>query len=114
MGPLLPLSVLVLLFGTQALAGAEYGHRTVGYIARLYFTDEGQALFNELFEPADAFDISDGAVWADSFGVQNRMPYSKPWHYIDAKNNPPTICKMNYKRDCDADRKCIVQRVETR
>ena len=77
----------------------------------MYFTDEGEALFNELVEPTDTFDISDGAVWADNFSVQNKMPFSKPWHYIDAKDDPPTTCKVKYNRDCDADKRCIVSAI---
>ena len=111
MGSLLPASLLVLLLGTQALAWGEHGHRTVGYLARMYFTDTGEALFNELVKPTDAFDISDGAVWADSFNVQNKMPFSKPWHYIDAKDNPPEECKVKYNRDCNEDKSCIVSAI---
>ena len=102
------LCALVLLLSTKAIAWGEHGHRTVAYLARMYFTDQGEALFDELVEPTDTFDISDGAVWADNHSVQGKMPWSKPLHYIDAKDNPPETCGITYRRDCDKDRKCIV------
>src|SRR5947199_1829773 len=108
MSPFTPVFILVLMLSAQAIAWGEHGHRTVAYLARMYFTAEAEALFNELVEPTETFDISDGAVWADSFKVKARMPWSRPLHYIDAKDNPPKECKVNYTRDCDPDDKCIV------
>lgn len=108
MGSITKVSLLVLFLANQAFAWGEIGHRTVGYLAQMYFTSEGENLFNELVEPTEAFDISDGAIWADGFGVKQRMPWSKAWHYIDAKDNPPVQCKVNFNADCDPDKKCIV------
>ena len=108
MGLFVTISVLVLLFSLEAIAWGEHGHRTVAYLARMYFTEEAETLYNELIEPSETFDISDGAVWADNRSVQSRMPFSKPWHYIDAKDNPPKTCKINYNSDCHADKGCIV------
>lgn len=105
----LTLSLLVL--SAKALAWGEHGHRTVAYLAQLYFTDEAEDLFNELVKPTAAFDISDGSVWADSHSVQAKMPFSKPWHYIDAKDNPPETCEINYNSDCDPDKRCVVSAI---
>lgn len=103
--------LLVLSLSIESTAWGEHGHRTVGYLARLYFTPEGEALFNELVAPNEIFDISDGAVWADNHNVQTKMPYSKPWHYIDAKDNPPEKCIINYSRDCHPDKHCIISAI---
>ncbi|KAK5065392.1 hypothetical protein LTR84_001230 [Exophiala bonariae] len=101
-------ALLVLSFSVESFAWGEHGHRTVGYLARLYFTPNGEALFNELLAPTAMFDISDGAVWADDHGVQIRMPFSKPWHYIDAKDDPPDNCTIVYSTDCDPDKHCVI------
>jgi hypothetical protein len=101
-------ALLVLSLSIESVAWGEHGHRTVAYLARLYFTPAGEALFNELVAPTETFDISDAAVWADSHNVQSRMPWSKPWHYIDAKDNPPKNCTINYSSDCDPDKHCII------
>jgi len=74
----------------------------------MYFTEEAESLFKELLQPTDTFDISDGAVWPDSNGVRTHMPYSRPWHFIDAKDNPPKTCTINYSADCDPDKRCVV------
>jgi len=112
MGPLsISLVFLVLSLSLESLAWGEHGHRTVGYLARLHFTKEAEALFNELVEPTASFDISDGAVWADSRSVQAKMPWSKPWHYIDAQDEPPKNCTINYNRDCDLQRHCVVSAI---
>lgn len=99
---------LLLLLSLHATAWGEHGHRTVGYLARMYFTEEAENLYNELVEPTSIFDISDGAVWPDSNSVRSKMPYSRPWHYIDAKDNPPMTCKINFTADCDPEKSCIV------
>jgi hypothetical protein len=102
--PFLTLLILV----SQVTAWGELGHRTVGYLAQLYFTPEATELFNDLILPTETFDISDGAIWADSFAVQHKYPYSKFWHYIDAKDDPPNTCQVNFDDDCDTDKHCIV------
>jgi len=107
---LLPtLSLLICLLTPKALCWGEIGHRTVGYLAQKYFDDGGAALFNDLIDDAPNFDISDGAVWAD--GQTWRLPYTKPWHYIDAKDNPLKTCKVNYNSDCPMDEGCIIRAI---
>ncbi|OAL37675.1 hypothetical protein AYO20_03182 [Fonsecaea nubica] len=100
--------LILLCLASKAFSWGELGHRTVGYLAQMYFTSEAENLFDELVHPTESFDISDGAVWADDWATQTRMPWSKPWHYIDAKDNPPKKCKVNFNADCDPDKKCIV------
>ncbi|KAH0848690.1 hypothetical protein FOPE_02598 [Fonsecaea pedrosoi] len=100
--------LILLCLASKAFSWGELGHRTVGYLAQMYFTPEAENLFDELVHPTESFDISDGAVWADDWATQTRMPWSKPWHYIDAKDNPPKKCKVNFNADCDPDKKCIV------
>jgi S1/P1 Nuclease len=99
---------LFLLLSLQATAWGEHGHRTVGYLARMYFTEAGENLYNELVKPNSTFDVSDGAVWPDRHSVRSKMPFSRPWHYIDAKDTPPTTCKINFEADCDSHKSCIV------
>jgi hypothetical protein len=97
--------VILLFLASRVLAWGEIDHRTVSYLAGMYFSPEADSLFNELVKPTKTFDISDGAVWADS---QSTTPWSKPWHYIDAKDDPPRKCKVNFNDDCDPKTKCVV------
>ena len=34
--------------------------------------------------------------------------YSRPWHYIDAKDSPPNECGLNMSRDCTLESGCVV------
>lgn len=104
--------LLFLFFSSQAAAWGEHGHRTVAYLARMYFSDAAENLYNELMQPTDTFDISDGAEWPDQRSTQGKMPWSKPWHYIDAKDNPPKTCKINYNVDCDPDKECVIAAIK--
>ncbi|OCT45251.1 Nuclease PA3 [Cladophialophora carrionii] len=108
MGSVATLLFVSLLSISRVLAWGEHGHRTVGYLSQMYFTAEAENLFNKLVQPNDDFDISDGAVWADTFATQSKMPWSKPWHYIDAKDEPPKKCKVNFNADCDSAKNCVV------
>ncbi|KIW87963.1 uncharacterized protein Z519_11548 [Cladophialophora bantiana CBS 173.52] len=100
--------LFLLCLASRVLSWGELGHRTVGYLAQMYFSSEAESLFDELVRPTESFDISDGAVWADDRKVQGRMAWSKAWHFIDAKDNPPRKCKVNFNADCDPDKKCII------
>lgn len=100
--------LLLIALTSHVLDWGELGHRTVGYLAQMYFTAEAEHLFSDLIIPTEAFDISDGAVWADNFSVQSRYPWSKPLHFIDANDEPPTTCGVNIDADCDWYKRCIV------
>lgn len=94
------------LFASPAVAWGSIGHRTVGYLAEKYFNDDGRKFWSSLVQPNERFDISDASVWADT--VRFRYPHTKDWHFIDAKDDPPRDCKVNYIRDCKRDRGCVV------
>ncbi|KIX08665.1 uncharacterized protein Z518_03322 [Rhinocladiella mackenziei CBS 650.93] len=78
----------------------------------MYFTDAAENLFHELVEPTEKFDISDGAVWADSNSVRFKWPWSRAWHFIDAKDDPPEVCNIHYSSDCDPDKECIIAAIK--
>lgn len=79
--------------GVFALAGqvahcwGGLGHRTVGYLASKYFTDDAAKLFEDLIKPSGSFDISDAAIWADS--IRQRRGYTEGWHFIGEKQHRP-------------------------
>jgi len=103
---LLPLFVL---YPMLAFSWGDLGHRTVGYLSAKFMTPEGLAFINELIKSTTKFDISDGAVWADR--QKRARPFTKEWHFIDAQDNPPTECRVNYNRDCAGRDGCIVSAI---
>jgi hypothetical protein len=123
------LLLIPLLFSmSQPVIGwGDVGHRAVAYLAEKYLTDQGSDLVSELLANKKGYDISDASTWADV--MKRKRPSTKPWHYIgefrletmldidsdcilDAKDDPPTSCSLNYKRDCN-NKGCIVSTMES-
>ena len=73
-------SLAILTLAGNAACWGGLGHRTVGYLAQQFFTDDAAQLIKDLIKPTDSFDISDAAVWAD--GVRYRMHWTEGWHFI--------------------------------
>ena len=40
------------------------------------------------------------ASWADQYRATKAGKWSAPFHFIDAEDNPPTSCNVDYERDC--------------
>ncbi|KAF7589804.1 hypothetical protein BBP40_003613 [Aspergillus hancockii] len=100
---------LVLFPMPQLIHGwGDVGHRTVAYLAEKYLSAEGTRLVEDLLH-GDGEDISDAAVWPDT--IKFPKPYTRPWHYIDALDDPPNTCRVSYEQDCDKEG-CIVSAFE--
>ena len=99
----LPLLVLAHFLAT-ASAWGELGHRTVAYLAEIYFDDATADYVGDLLE---ALDISNASLFADAY--RNKHRWTAEWHYINALDDPPRICKVNYRRDCAES--CIVKAI---
>lgn len=44
--------------------------------------------------------IVDVANWADEWARKRDGAFSKPFHYIDAQDDPPLECNVVMERDC--------------
>lgn len=106
---LLLLSWLTLGFYIRlAACWGTLGHRTVAYLAQQYFSSETGTYVNDLLEGED---ISDAALWADIIRHTPLGAGTAGWHYIDAKDDPPRKCAVNYRRDCQEDEGCVVSAI---
>ena len=92
----LALLLLATLFH-QAQCWGALGHRTVAYIAAYYLTPNATNMVHILLNGQD---ISEAALWADKIRYIPRFAYSRAWHYIDAQDDPPRQCGLNFTRDC--------------
>jgi len=102
---LLPFALVV----TTAHAWGDVGHRTVAYLAEKHLSSEAALLFGALLENEQNYDYSDAACWADS--VKTTMPWSRPFHYINPKNDtPPKTCLVDYPSDCPKEG-CVVSAI---
>ena len=95
----------ILLFASYALSWGDIGHRTIGYLSQQYMTPQAVQLLNSIIQPNDRFDISDAAIWADQHRIGG-WAYTYNWHFLDARDSPPTQCNVNYRRDCDTRDEC--------
>jgi hypothetical protein len=94
-----------LLFGQLASCWGVLGHRTVAYVAAQYLTPEATTYVAGLINHQD---ISEAALWADKIRYIPGFAYSRAWHYIDAQDDPPRQCGLNFTRDCLPTAGCAV------
>lgn len=73
-------SIALLAFVGDVACWGGLGHRTVGYLAEHYFTEDAVQLVKDLIKPTESFDISDAAIWAD--GIRQRQHWTEGWHFI--------------------------------
>ncbi|KIW66852.1 hypothetical protein PV04_06144 [Phialophora macrospora] len=96
------------LFLPSTLAWGALGHRTVAYLASLYFTPESTRFTNLLLHGQD---ISEAALFPDKIRYIPSFAYTRGWHYIDAQDDPPTRCGVNVTRDCALETGCVVSAI---
>ncbi|KAI0014399.1 nuclease S1 precursor [Xylariaceae sp. FL0662B] len=90
-----------------ALAWGAMGHETVAYIASAFVGAATQSYFQELLGDSSADYLAGVAAWADSYRYTAEGSFSAPFHYIDANDDPPASCGVEFDRDC-GDEGCIV------
>lgn len=86
----------VLTFAPSALAWGDLGHQTVAAIAQNYLSSATQTWVSDLLGDT----MVDVATWADEYRYTTAGAFSKGFHFIDAKDSPPTSCSVSYSRDC--------------
>ncbi|KAJ6164646.1 hypothetical protein N7470_003318 [Penicillium chermesinum] len=95
----------VALVGLGSVSGVKawgvLGHATVAYIAQNYVTSDTASWYG----PGCPRDTSDSylaniASWADDYRETKAGKWSAPLHFIDAEDNPPSDCNVDYNRDC--------------
>ncbi|KAI0098003.1 putative nuclease S1 precursor [Nemania sp. FL0031] len=104
-----------ILLGASALPGAvawgSLGHITVAYIASNFVREDTTAYFQNLLRNDTAHYLAGVATWADSIRYTKWGRFSKNFHFIDAKDDPPAYCGVDFERDCKADG-CVVSSMQ--
>lgn len=93
-----PLFLLPLLPG--ALAWGSLGHMTVGIIAQSFLTPSAEKWAQSLLGSTNSTYLASVAPWADFYRTTKAGAFSEPFHFIDAQDNPPTSCNLQFNRDC--------------
>ncbi|KAK3386150.1 S1/P1 nuclease [Podospora didyma] len=94
----------------SALAWGTVGHATVAYIASGLMKPETTAYCKQVLGDSSDDFIGSIASWADSYRYEAGGAFSSPFHYIDALDNPPYSCDVNFERDC-TEEGCIVSAI---
>ncbi|KAF7557143.1 hypothetical protein G7Z17_g913 [Cylindrodendrum hubeiense] len=89
---------LATLQGVQAWG--TLGHATVAYIAQNYVTSDVKAWAQDVLGDTSTSYLANVASWADTYRSTTAGKFSAVFHYIDAEDNPPTSCNIDYDRDC--------------
>ncbi|OQO01127.1 hypothetical protein B0A48_13370 [Cryoendolithus antarcticus] len=96
-----------------AHAWGSLGHTTIGYIAENLIDKKGEAWARDILNAtgnSSAGYLAGVATWADSYRSTAEGKFSAPYHFIDAEDDPPTTCDVDYERDCGS-AGCVVSAI---
>ena len=104
--------VIATIFLSARLASAwgELGHETIAWIAQSYVSSDTKEAVQSILESKQSDYMANVSTWADSYRYTSGGGWSAPLHYIDANDNPPESCSVDYNRDC-GDAGCSVSAI---
>lgn len=91
-------------------AWGSLGHTTVAYIAQNFISDKTAKFAQGLLNDTSGAYLANVATWADSYRSTAEGAFSGVLHYIDALDNPPQSCNIDYARDCPEEG-CIISAI---
>lgn len=83
-----------------AHAWGSLGHETVAYIASHYVKSATKTWAQNILGDTSSDYLANVATWADSYRYTTAGKFSAPYHFIDAQDDPPSSCNVDYDRDC--------------
>ncbi|KAH8662277.1 phospholipase C/P1 nuclease domain-containing protein [Xylariales sp. PMI_506] len=95
----------------QVTAWGSLGHITVAYVASNLVKPETATYFQGLLRNDTEHYLAGVATWADSIRYTKWGRFTKNFHFIDAKDSPPTYCGVDFERDCKEDG-CVVSSIQ--
>ncbi|KAJ7067486.1 phospholipase C/P1 nuclease domain-containing protein [Mycena amicta] len=102
MAPLQTVVVLCLAAARGAFGWGVLGHATVAYVAQNYLDADVAAWAKGVLGDTSTSYLASIASFADTYRSTAAGAWSAPLHFIDAQDNPPSSCNVNYTRDCTA------------
>ncbi|KAJ3260142.1 hypothetical protein HK103_001218 [Boothiomyces macroporosus] len=100
-----------LLTAANVNAWGIEGHAIVGSIAQSFLNPNAISYVNQILS-ANNGDMSAVASWADTFKFTSAGAFSKPLHFVDIQDSPPTSCGFDEVRDC-TNAACINTAIQT-
>lgn len=98
------------LLSTPVVAWGAYGHETVAYIASNFVQPSTRSYLQSLLGDTSANYLATVSTWADSYRSTTAGRFSAPYHYVDARDSPPSSCGVQFARDCGAEG-CVISAI---
>lgn len=84
-----------------------FGHITVAYLATSLVSPPTTTYLQTLLSNTSSSYLAGVATWADSLRYSKYYRFTSTFHFIDAKDSPPSSCTVDLARDCKASG-CVV------
>lgn len=94
----------------RSYAWGNLGHETIAYIAQSFVAPSTASYCQGILGDTSSSYLASVATWADSYRYTSAGRWSEPLHFIDAHDDPPTSCGVDYARDC-GDKGCVVSAI---
>lgn len=91
-----------------ANAWGTLGHETVAFIAQDRMAAHTVSWAQGVLDNTSTSYLAGIAAWADTYRYTPAGTFSAPFHFIDAEDSPPSLCSVDYDRDCGA-KGCVVR-----
>ena len=85
-----------------------FGHISVAYVASNFVSPATTSYLQSLLRNDSGDYLAGIATWADSIRYTKWGRFTSDFHFIDAKDDPPRYCGVDFDRDCKKDRGCVV------
>ncbi|KAG9041209.1 hypothetical protein FS837_012548 [Tulasnella sp. UAMH 9824] len=110
---LIPATLTTLILFSSVNAWGTLGHKTVANVAIQLLlpqtlTSVSSILSTDPTKTTTNPTLVDVANWADTYRYTTTGKFSADFHYVDAHDNPPTSCGVDFARDCSSAGGCII------
>ena len=85
---------------TLVFLASGLGHITTAYIASNFVSNSTEAYLKQLLRSNESDYMAKVASWADSIRYTKWGRFTSTFHFIDAHDNPPESCNVDFERDC--------------
>ncbi|KAF2090173.1 hypothetical protein K490DRAFT_63044 [Saccharata proteae CBS 121410] len=91
-------------------AWGSLGHETIAYIATNFVSAATKSWAQDLLDDTTTSYLANVATWADSYRYTSEGSFSAEYHFVDANDDPPSSCSVEFERDCP-DSGCIISAI---
>jgi len=95
----------------RVAAWGAMGHEAIAYVAQNFVTSDTETYFQDILGDTSSSYLANVAPWADTYRYTTAGEFSEPYHFIDAMDDPPSSCDVEYSRDC-GEGGCVVSAIK--